>query len=362
MERVMPIPRRMEVIEATIHGGGSIAAVLPIHYPRALFRAFDLLPVEVWGPPGIDPVQGMAHLQPYVCSIVRNALSFFQGGGLDIAEVVVVPHTCDSLQGLGSVLLDFIPARRPVIPMYLPRGKRESDLNFFVEELHNLYRRLHALTGRSPDDDMLLHSILREEEADQFLAQIHYQRSRLGLADLALYRVIRSREYLPAEQFAGLARDVLARSSETARSGIPIVLSGIVPEPMSLLDAITRMGGIIAADDLACGGRRLYPVGHSREPFRRMAESLLYGPPDPTRGSPLAERCKHLLRLVEHSGARGVLFYEIKFCEPALFDLPILRQKLQSEDIPSLVIELDISDPVSDRVLTKIEAFLEMIA
>jgi benzoyl-CoA reductase/2-hydroxyglutaryl-CoA dehydratase subunit BcrC/BadD/HgdB len=68
-----------------------------------------------------------------------------------------------------------------------------------------------------------------------------------------------------------------------------------------------------------------------------------------------------LLQLVERAGARGVLFYDVKFCEPELFDLPDLRQGLQRAGIPSVTIEVDLNDPLSQQILTRLGAFLEMI-
>jgi benzoyl-CoA reductase/2-hydroxyglutaryl-CoA dehydratase subunit BcrC/BadD/HgdB len=109
------IAARHEVISTHRERGGRIAAVLPVFAPRALLRAFGFLPVEVWGPPGIPIAGGGSHLQPYVCSIVRNTLSFLLSGGLDATDLVLVPHACDSLQGLGSILLDFVKPRQPVL-------------------------------------------------------------------------------------------------------------------------------------------------------------------------------------------------------------------------------------------------------
>lgn len=355
------LPTRTETISRWKERGGKIAAVLPIHYPRALLRAFGFLPVEVWGPPRVDVSHATAHLQPYVCSIVGNALSFLLSGGLEVADVLVVPHACDSLQGLGSILLDFIRPRQPVFPFYLPRSRRESDLVFLAEECRALYQGLAEITGQTPTDDVLMDCIRREEEADRLLADLHRSRRRLPLSDLAFYRLVRAREYLPAEAFADLARAVLNGPSAPPRDGVPILLSGIVPEPMALLDALSEMGGVIVADDLACCGRRLYPPGEDREPFRRMAERILNGPPDPTRGSPIRERLEHLVRIARETGARGVVFYDVKFCEPELFDLPLLRRGLQEAGLPSVHIEVDLNDPLSHQTLTRIEAFLEMV-
>jgi benzoyl-CoA reductase/2-hydroxyglutaryl-CoA dehydratase subunit BcrC/BadD/HgdB len=304
---------------------------------------------------------GTVHVQPYVCSIVRNGLSFLQSGGLDVVDLLLVPHACDSLQGLGSLLLDFVHPRQPVLTLYIPRGRRDSDVDFLAGELRRIAQRLAALTGRSVSDADLMACIHREEAADSLLAELHHKRQNLPLDDTALYRLIRSREYLPAEQFSALAQDELSHAVETTRHATPIILSGIVPEPMSLFHALAELGGRVAADDLACCGRRLYPAGHSSDPFLRIAESIVHAPPDPTRGSPISERLDHLLSLLESTGTRGVVFYDVKFCEPELFDLPLLRQGLREKGIPSLNVEVDISDELAQPALTRLAAFLEMV-
>jgi len=357
-----PIPRRSEAIQAHQSAGGRIAAVLPIHYPRALLRAFEFLPVEVWGPARVDASHGAAHLQPYVCSIARNALSFLLSGGLEVADVIVVPHACDSLQGLGSILIDFIRPHQTVIPLYLPRGTRPSDLEFLTAELHILADRLRGLTGLNPSGETLAACLSREETADALLALLHTRRVELGLTSRAFYSLVRSREYLPAEAFTAEARRALDRPSASSPPGIPLLVSGIVPEPVQILDMFDHIGARIVADDFAACGRRLYPPGPSTEPFRRMAESLLGAPPDSTRASPIERRLDALISLARRSGARGVVFYDVKFCEPELFDLPALRSGLQESGLPSLAIEVDLSDPLPEQARTRLEAFLEMIA
>lgn len=362
MEAFLKIPRRSEVISNHKGRGGLVAAVFPIHYPRALFRAFDILPVEVWGPPVVEGKHGEAHLQSYTCSIVRNGLSFIISGGLNVVDFIVVPHACDSLQGLGSILIDFIKPEKPVIPIYIPRGTRESDINFLAEEFSSVYTRLAEASGRSPSDSEMMEAVEREEEADKLLKELFQKRTHLPFSDIEFYRLVRTREYLLSERFIELAQGALSRANGDPRPGIPILLSGIVPEPMDILNAIAKMGGAVVADDFACSGRRLYPAGRSPEPRRRMAESILFGPPDSTRGSPIEERIGHLRRWVDESGARGVVFYNIKFCEPELFYLPSLRKGLKDAGIPSVVVEVDIGDKLSRQVETSLETFMEVIA
>jgi benzoyl-CoA reductase/2-hydroxyglutaryl-CoA dehydratase subunit BcrC/BadD/HgdB len=258
--------------------------------------------------------------------------------------------------------LDFIRPKQLVLPLYVPRDDGKTGIQFLAAEFEALFRRLEDFTAISPTHAEVMEAIYREEEADQTLIRLHQQRSTLGLSDYEFYHVIRAREFLPAERFVEIALRVLDHGEREPSKGIPIVLSGILPEPMTLLLTIAEAGGRIVTDDFACCGRRLYPRGVSSDPFLRMAESILSAPPDWSRGSPIQNRLEELIEKCSTYGAKGVIFYNIKFCEPELFDLPGLREGLKKLDIPSTVIEVDVNDSVSNQVQTRVEAFLEMIA
>jgi len=359
---MIDLPGRKTVCDKFREGGGRVAAVMPIHYPRAIFRAFDMLPIEVWGPPAMDISYSAAHLQPYVCSMVHNMLSFVKMGGLDCADAIVVPHACDSLQGLGSLLLDFVKPKQPVFPLYMPRGTRVEDVEFFANEIRNLYDFLSEITGKSPSEEEIMERIRVEEEADKALERLYKHRLQTGLSSRDFYRVVRSRQYLPAEDFVKVVEEVVQNSTDgKSISGVPVMMSGIVPEPMEVLDTIDELGGVVVFDDFACCGRRIYPEGKSDDPFVRMAERIVYGPPDVTRGNPIEERFEHLMRRVRDYGARGIIFYTVKFCEPELFDLPDMRRRLKEAGIPSVHVEVDINDPLSHQTITRIGAFLEVL-
>ncbi|PKN55332.1 MAG: hypothetical protein CVU56_21900 [Deltaproteobacteria bacterium HGW-Deltaproteobacteria-14] len=358
-----PIPSRADAVGEHLAGGGQVAAVLPVHYPRSLLRAFDLLPVEVWGPPVRDTQLGDAHLQAYTCSVVRSGLAVALAGGIDVASVLVVPHTCDSLQGLASLLLDLVPARQAVVPLYHPRVGGPAGTYFLAAELRAVYTRLADVTGRHPDDAALSAAIAREEAADARLAALLARQGSLPLGDRAFYTLARSREYLPAERFTPLADAALALPDAPADPAqVPIVLSGMFPEPMALFDAIAAAGGRVVGDDTACVGRRAYPAGRSDDPFVRMAERLVDGPPDSTRGSAVAVRLARLRGLVAARGVRAVLFLEVKFCEPELFYLPLLRAGLEADGVRSTTIEVDVTEALPHQAITRLEALLETVA
>jgi benzoyl-CoA reductase/2-hydroxyglutaryl-CoA dehydratase subunit BcrC/BadD/HgdB len=139
------------------------------------------------------------------------------------------------------------------------------------------------------------------------------------------------------------------------------MLSGIVAEPLDLFDQLAAIGARVATDDLAGGTRRLYPAGAPDDPFARSAEALLSGPPDPTRGDPIAARASRLQQQMEASGARGLVVYDPKFCEPELFDLPLLRRYLGAAGYPMLHLEVELNGRLSRQTLDRLEAFVETL-
>lgn len=365
----MRIPSRTEVIALARQRGDCVAGVLPIHYPRALLRAHGVQPVEIWAPPRQDPTAGNAHFQAYACAVVRHgAALLLDGPGRDV-DLILVPHTCDALQGLGSVLLDFIKPPQPVLTLYHPRGRRQADRVFLERELRRLGARLQEITGRHPDDAELHAEIDVEEDANERLARLCLRQAGAALSDRERYTLVRSREYLPAETFIALVdalgtepEEPAGRSApEDARRPVRLMLGGIVPEPMAVFDAINEMGAAVVADDLACGSRRLYKRTRGPDAFARLADSLMSGSPDPTLGSPIAERADYLARRMRESGARGLLVYDVKFCEPELFDLPQLRDHLSGAQLPMLHVEFETGPTIAQQTLNRIEAFVEML-
>jgi len=358
----LSLPSRKEVAAAWKQGGGRIAAVYPIHYSRELLRAFGILPMEVWGPPDLRTASGDRHLQAYACSIVRGGLSFLLDGGLEVADLIVVPHACDSLQGMGSLLTDLVAEPRPVLTLYCPRGgSLEARADFLVRELDAFFERLVEIAGVRPDEVALRQAIDREAEADACLARLLAARRNIELGERDYYRLVRSREYLPAERFTAIVGRHLGEQRARSSSAPGIVISGLVPEPMGILDAIEEAGGTVVGDDMACAGRRLYGAGSADDPLRRMAERLLSAPPDSTRGADVQARAAHLAALAEAGDAGAVLFFLVKFCEPELFYIPQMRTTLEAADLSSVVIEVDVCDPLPGQAITRAQALVESL-
>ena len=56
-----------------------------------------------------------------------------------------------------------------------------------------------------------------------------------------------------------------------------------------------------------------------------------------------------------------MIFFYLKFCDPHAFDYPYLKQMLEIQGIPSLLVELEDQIFSGGQLQTRCEAFIEMI-
>jgi benzoyl-CoA reductase/2-hydroxyglutaryl-CoA dehydratase subunit BcrC/BadD/HgdB len=344
--------------------GRKTVAVLPFHYPRELFTAMDVHTVELWGPPGTPRGPDAGRIQAYACAVVRNAMAFLAAGGADAADAVLFPHTCDSIQGLATLAPDFGGWGKPALRYLHPKGKDGPAARAFVRaELAHLADGLARLTGRPLELPRLAEAIELHARIDRLRGELLSRRAFLGMSDDDLYRLLRRGEFLePGDHLAELAAAARGIGGERIQHGVPLMVTGYVPEPMTLFDALASAGAFIAADDYAAVGRRipLSPPADGGDPLATLAAKAFAMPPCPTRGGDQDVRMDHLEGLFRRSGAVGLIVHVQKFCEPELFDVPAIRRRFARIGAPLLFLEGEMETSLSGQIITRLEAFLEM--
>ncbi len=350
--------------QRTEHGRKAVA-VLPIHYPKELLTALDLLAVEVWGPPGAPRGDAAGRIQTYVCAVVRNALAFLAAGGADCVDAALFPHTCDSIQQLATLAKDFGGWRKPALTFLHPKGPlRPAARRFLSEELRALAARLEAIAGRGLDPDRLAAALRLHREFDAHRAALLDGRATLPLDDAELYALLRRGEWLwPEDHLAELRAARARRGGGARRPGVPVLVTGYVPEPIATLEVLNGAGAWVAADDYAAVGRRVVrePDGPIDDPWEALLDRYAAAPPCPTRTTDQGARMRHLEALLDRSGARGVVVHVLKFCEPELFDVPAIRRTFEARGVPLLYLEGELERRLPAQTVTRIEAFAELL-
>ncbi|MBN1847029.1 MAG: 2-hydroxyacyl-CoA dehydratase [Deltaproteobacteria bacterium] len=363
MDRFLPpsrkiyIGRQKEVYDRRIFG------VFPAHYPREIFWAMNALPVEIWDPP-LEMRYANTHLQPYICSIVKSGLELIvQGKGEDL-DGFVFPHTCDSIQNMASIVNDYLGIKKPCYFFYHPKAPYgEASQEYYREQLHRFISDLERRLG-SLNITALHHAIEKGRALLSLLRELYIIRARgnLDVSNQAFYRLIRQVEYRHPDDFIPFLKEYLEVNQGEKENGPVVVLSGVLPNPVEILSILDQVHIRIGDDDFLCCGRRLtFAEVDEDDPFEALTKQYFSMPPCTTKNSPISERLDYIMAKINRCGAKGVIFSMLRFCEPELFDLPILLDSLKKNNIATLVIDTEINQGISGQLKTRIEAFAELI-
>ena len=119
-------------------------------------------------------------------------------------------------------------------------------------------------------------------------------RAILPLEDVELYALLRRGEWLwPEEHLAELDAARARLGTGTPRATVPVLVTGYVPEPLSMLEVLNGAGAFVAADDYAAVGRRVVrgpdlPIG---DPWEALVDRYAAAPPCPTRSGTPSRGC-----------------------------------------------------------------------
>lgn len=352
--------------------GATIVGTFCSYAPEELIVAAGAVPFRIFGS-GARTRLAEAHLQSYCCSLVRGSLEDALAGRLAFLDGVVFPHTCDSLQRLSDIWRLNIPSCfhwDVVLPVKLTT---EASLAYFTEVLRRLRGELQEKLGRDLTDEGLkaavgLYNDLRDDMTRIYgLAALHP-----GLVAAAdLHTLGRAAMIMERGAAASLLKGAAAALMEKAKArpegrGSPaakaVVLAGGLCDSADLYRVVEEAGGVVVGDDL-CTGSRYFAGGIDLEGDLLKAIAARYAGRIccPAKHQGLSARAGRLLELVGKTGAKGVILYHLKFCDPHAFDYPYLKEALAKEGVPCLLIEAQDSPASPGQIRTRCEAFLEMI-
>jgi len=338
--------------------------VFPAYYPKEILWAMNVLPVEIWDPP-LEVNHANAHLQPYICSVVKLGLELILQGKCKDIDGFLFPHTCDSIQNLASIVSDYLNLDIPCYFFYHPKAPYSTaSRRYYLEELNRLVVRLEKHLG-ALDFSTLKQQVKKGNQVSALMKELYRLRAcnELTALNSDFYRIIRGGEYLHPDDFLPLLEEFLSTSKGHNREGPSVILSGIVPNPPEILRILDQKGVMVVDDDLLnCGRRLLKPESKNEDPFEAMAESYFNMHPCTTKNSSLKARAGYLFEKIERSKAKGVIFCMVKFCETELFDVPYLIEAVKKRGLATLLVDCEVNQGLSGQLETRIEAFVEMIS
>ena len=91
------IKRQKEIASDWKSKGGKVMGHFCNYVPDELLHAAGILSIRIFGSP--DPVtHADAHLQSYVCKVIRSSFDMGLKGELDYLDGLIIPYTCDAMR------------------------------------------------------------------------------------------------------------------------------------------------------------------------------------------------------------------------------------------------------------------------
>jgi bzd-type benzoyl-CoA reductase N subunit len=346
----------------------------PDRYPgyRAMGTLCSYVPEEIIHAAGFTPVRirgtaaplkrADAHLQSFTCALCRSTLDQALGDELGFLTGTVFAHTCDAMQALSDLwrmhneALHFVDTVMQPANLGTPAARP-----YLIAELDRFCANLALFAGRPIDSDELASSIALYDESRRLVQAFQALRDRVSSAHF--FGVLDAGQRMPRERFNPLLSELVAtlQAAPAQGTGPGLFLTGAVLDEVRVLELIDALCARVVGDDVCSGSRYFHDrVGSEGSPIASLADYYLRRPPCPTKFHPSHQAGNHLLELVRHHEADGVVFVLEKFCEPHAFDYAQVLPTLDEAGVPHLLLEME-QTPSVEALRTRLQAFVEIL-
>ncbi len=333
--------------------------------PREILVAAGLHPYRILPEPGRAMTRADSYIDRNFCPYVRTCLGEALEGGYKFLDGLVVVNSCDPMRRLYDVWRYNIEGDF-VYLLDLPRINSADAVAYYRECLQKFIAEIETHFKVKLTDAALADAISSLNVSRALLRELYRVNRDKGmpLSAAEVRTVVRAGTVLPVEAFNGLLGrllDELGSYVADYREGPRILITGSVMDNPQILDLIEQCGARVVGDDLCTGTRQFWDtVERASDPLTDLSRHYLGRTPCP-RMKDAPKRFDHVLRMVDEFQVDGVIFYTLKFCDPFLFDVPLLKARLVERGLSTLVLEGDYTPGTLGRVRTRIEAFIEML-
>jgi benzoyl-CoA reductase/2-hydroxyglutaryl-CoA dehydratase subunit BcrC/BadD/HgdB len=306
------------------------------------------------------------YLQSYCCSIARSVLELEMKGGATMVKAYAFTSICDTLINLREIYRRLF--EKPTFELAIPSTQTAQARQKYLKEIvDSITSGLESVTGKKITEKSLKEASDIYARARELHRKLYEMRqSKPGLIkNYDFYAVLKSGFFLPRANHNDMLQSLIQRlekHSVPQTSRPKILMSGMVFDPIQAYKIFDELDINIVDDDFANGWRTASKGKFMCSDICEGVTQYIFSPsPCCCVYNPDIDRHEYLIKKVRDSGAQGVVFWYIKFCEPDAFDRPQLVSRLKQEGIPATTIEIELSMTNFDPVKTRMNAFCEML-
>lgn len=346
--------------------GGTVVATMCTYTPEELLIAAGMLPVRVLGAHEPQNVTE-PHIFGMFCPFCRDSLAQGLLGRYAYAEGVTLTQSCIQYRQTFNSWRAHVPTVKWDYYLPMPNEVQSPHAKkLHQEEVRKFRAFLETTRGREIPDADLKQAIETVNKNRRLLKQLFDFRKEenprvTGLE--ALYASITAQFVDKADHNRELERVIaeVKKRPNDRDEGVRLMTIGSENDDCGFMAMIESVGCTIVIDDQCSGTRNFWNEAQIKDdPIVTIADRYCERPACPTKDYPAHTRFDHVLKLAKDYNARAAIFLQQKFCDPHEGDYPDLKKHLESNGIPTLFLEFDITNPLGPFRI-RVEAFLETL-
>jgi benzoyl-CoA reductase/2-hydroxyglutaryl-CoA dehydratase subunit BcrC/BadD/HgdB len=333
--------------------------------PVPLIEAAGFSPYRIF-PESKSPDQAGHLLHDNLCPHVKKVLDRALAEDLPDLEGMVFINSCDAMRRLTDAWHEARPDDK-IILLDLPSATDSLSLDFLSQEYERLAKILFKWNEKPFSIEIILDKIINWNLLAASVRKIEKTMSRDYFPGIAsgLQRIINTAATDSTDKAMAMAQKKVAPEGSAKVGLAPIFVFGNLLFDPKVYDLFEKWNVHVTASDFCTSSRFITQVDTRFDDniFRSLAASYLTQTPcartmDTTKPGSIAQT---IVKQAKENNAKGVIGFTLKFCDPYLARIPMIRQALQKESIPFLMLEGDCTMGSMGQQQTRIEAFTEML-
>jgi benzoyl-CoA reductase/2-hydroxyglutaryl-CoA dehydratase subunit BcrC/BadD/HgdB len=346
--------------------GKKAVGCFPIYAPDEIVYAAGALPVGMWGGPTRGNLSDK-YYQTFCCSIIKENTEQALEGVYNALSAVIITTFCDTLK----CTVENWKAAAPhlnIIPIVYPQNRKtDSAKTFLEEEFQRIVAELEKILDVKIDEQALEKSFEIYENYRKTMREFVKISSNYPKIFDAVTRhhVIKAAYFMDKKDYTDKMKELIAELSKIPSEnfkGKRIILTGLIAEPDEFLKLFAENDFVIVADDLAQESRQFrVEAPKDGAVLERMVQRVAMQDGCAFLYDSKKTRGQMLVDLKNQFKADGVVYCQLKFCDPEEFDYPIIKQELEEAGIPLLYLEIEQQMDSVEQLRTRIQTFAEIL-
>lgn len=362
-------------------GGRKVMGYLDIYPVLEMLTALDIVPYRILGDMDEPITRADSYLPTVVCPFLRSCLDLGLKGRYDFLDGVVMAHTCEVAEKLAHIWRIYL---KPPYAHFIdtPHTAHEASRGQLKGLLKDFQATLEAFAGRKITRAGLVKAIEVHNRQRALVRELYDLRKPdpplvSGAETLQLMVALASLPAAEGNELLGqVIREVKERPEGPPRQPARLLIWGSIIDNTALIDMIESAGASVVMDDIGMGSRAYFPdVELTDDPLdglayrylvalkspRTFRETVLSGAKRKDYLTDLENRFGYLKDYARDWHVNGVIMAALRYCDSHGYEVPGLRDYLESIGLPSIYLEHNYSQSALAQLRTRVQAFLEVI-